>query len=328
MGDLTRMPNGVAPVGLAAALPLDRIQEGLIDAFLASRKANTVAAYRRDLEDFRAWVAAQPATAAYADTIDRVARELLALAPGQANALVLGYRASLDARGLAPATINRRLAALRSLVQLGKTLGLVGWDLEVENVDAAAYRDTRGPGRDGVKAMIAQAQERSDAKGVRDTAIVRLLHDTALRRGEVVSLDLEHYDPAAATLSILGKGRLQREPITLPDATQAALDEWIGARGRHPGPLFYRLDNAGAGDGRLTGAAVYQIVQRLGDDIGIRTRPHGLRHAAITSALDATNGNLRAAQSFARHRDPKVTMRYDDNRADLAGQTARLVAEE
>lgn len=328
MGDLVLQPESAAPSGMAAALPIDHLQARLIDAFLAGRKPNTVAAYRRDLEDFRAFVAGQSGMATYADTVDRVARELLGLVAGQANALALGYRAALQDRGLSPATINRRLAALRSLVKLGATLGLVSWELEVANIDDATYRDTRGPGRDGVRAILDHAQERADSKGVRDTAIVRLLHDTALRRGEVVSLDLEHYDPVAATLAILGKGRHQRETITLPDATRAALDEWIKIRGRHPGPIFFRLDNAGAGDGRLTGAAVYQIVQVLGDDVGIRTRPHGLRHTAITSALDATNGNLRAAQSFARHRDPRVTMRYDDHRADLAGQTAKLVAED
>ncbi|RJF84819.1 integrase [Azospirillum cavernae] len=316
------------PVGLGDALPIGALQERLIDSFLAGRKANTIAAYRRDLEDFRAFVAGQPGMAVYADTVDRVARELLGLSAGQANALALGYRSALLARGLSPATINRRLAALRSLVKLGATIGLVSWDLEVENVDGASYRDTRGPGRDGVRAILNHAQDRADAKGVRDTAIVRLLHDTALRRGEVVSLNMEHYDPATATLSILGKGRHQRETITLPAATKAALDSWIDVRGRQPGPIFFRLDNAGAGDGRLTGTAVHQIVRLLGEDIGIQTRPHGLRHAAITSALDATNGNIRAVQSFARHRDPRVTLRYDDNRADLAGQTACLVAED
>jgi integrase/recombinase XerC len=47
---------------------------------------------------------------------------------------------------LQAATINRRLAALRSLVKLTNTLGLVSWTLAVENVKAQAYRDTRGPG--------------------------------------------------------------------------------------------------------------------------------------------------------------------------------------
>lgn len=321
------MVPATVPMGLADALPIAQLQERLIDSFLAGRKPTTVAAYRRDLEDFRAFVARQPGAAVYAASIDRVVQELFGLAAGQANALALGYRADLLTRGLSPATVNRRLAALRSLVQLGRTLGLVGWSLEVENVGSAAYRDTRGPGHDGVMAIIGKAEDRGDAIGVRDTAIVRLLHDTALRRGEVVSLDHAHYDAEAATLAILGKARREREMVTLPDATRAALDAWVGVRGAWDGPLFVRLDNAGAFEGRLSGEAVRLIVRRLGVGAGVPARPHGLRHSAITEALARTNGNVSAVQGFARHRDPRVTIRYNDNRDDEAGRIASLITE-
>ena len=56
-------------------------------------------------------------------------------------------------------------------------------------------------------------------------------------------------------------------------------------------------------------------------------RPHGVRHASITDALDCTNGNIRVVQRFSRHRDLRVLTRYDDNRRDLGGEMARLVAE-
>ncbi|KAA0578867.1 tyrosine-type recombinase/integrase [Azospirillum sp. B21] len=312
----------------APALRLDRIQEHLLDAFYAGRSTNTVRAYRRDHEDFRTFVARQDGLAAFAATAEQAVRMLLAVEHGQANALALGYRNDMVRRGLQPATVNRRLAALRSVVQLGNTLGLVTWALQVENVDAMAYRDTRGPGRDGVRAMVAQAKERTDAKGLRDTAIVRLLHDVALRRGEVVSMDLEHYESRRGTVAVLGKGRTQRERVTLPAATRTALDAWIAVRGKDPGPLFHRLDAAGRGEGRLTGAAVYQIIRELGAGVGITTRPHGLRHSAITAALDASNGNIRAVQRFSRHRNVQTLQIYDDNRADLAGQMAALIAED
>jgi len=312
----------------AAALLLDRLQEHLLDAFYAGRGENTVRAYRRDHEDFRTFVARQKGFESFGDTAERAVRLLLAIEHGPANALALGYRNDLTGRGLQPATINRRLAALRSVVKLGNTLGLVAWSLDVENVDSVAYRDTRGPGRDGVQAMIQQAKVRTDAKGLRDTAILRLLHDVALRRGEVVSLDLEHYDAKRGAVAILGKGRTQRERITLPAGTRRALDAWVAARGKHAGPLFHRLDQAGAGCGRLTGAAVYQVVQALGADVGIETRPHGLRHSAITAALDASNGNIRAVQKFSRHRDVRVLQTYDDNRADLAGEMASLISDD
>jgi hypothetical protein len=59
-----------------------------------------------------------------------------------------------------------------------------------------------------------------------------------------------------------------------------------------------------------------------------RVRPHGFRHHAITRALDLTSGDLRRVQRFSRHRDPRTVLRYDDNRRDLGGEVASLVANE
>jgi integrase/recombinase XerC len=85
---------------------------------------------------------------------------------------------------------NRRLAALRSLVKLANTLGLVSWTLAVENVKAQAYRDTRGPGLEAYKAVRAVAQAQPGTKGLGDVALLRLLRDLGLRRGEAVRLDV------------------------------------------------------------------------------------------------------------------------------------------
>ena len=56
-------------------------------------------------------------------------------------------------------------------------------------------------------------------------------------------------------------------------------------------------------------------------------RPHGLRHASIAAALDTSNGDVRAAQAHARHANRQTTMRYDDNRQDLAGKVAAKLAD-
>ncbi len=79
--------------------------------------------------------------------------------------------------------------------------------------------------------------------------------------------------------------------------------------------------------GRITPQSLTRLVKRLGREAGLKVTPHGLRHAAITDALDLSNGNLRAVQRFSRHRDPRVLSVYDDNREDLGGQVAALVAE-
>ena len=134
-------------------------------------------------------------------------------------------------------------------------------------------------------------------------------------------------DSAAGRVAVRGKGRSQAEPLTLPEPTKAALLAWLRVRGRRDGPLFTNFDRAGKGAGRLTGAAVCYIVKTLGVDAGVIVRPHGLRHLAITSALDATRGDVRAVQRFSRHRDLRVLSFYDDNRRDLGGDVARLVAD-
>ena len=76
----------------------------------------------------------------------------------------------------------------------------------------------------------------------------------------------------------------------------------------------------------MTGSSVYRLVRDLGSAVGVKARPHGLRHAAITEALDVTRGDVRAVQRFSRHRDVGVLSAYDDSRQDLGGEVARKVA--
>jgi integrase/recombinase XerC len=202
----------------------------------------------------------------------------------------------------------------------------VTWSLEVQGVRSEGYRDTRGPGRAGFLALLGQLDGRPDAKGFRDRALLRLLYDLGLRRAEAVGLDVEDLDRQSGTLAVLGKGRSEKVRLTLPDETRAAVEAWLAVRGDGPGPLFRSIDRAGRLKGRLSGTAVYLIVRQLGQRAGLRARPHGLRHAAITEALDLTGGDVRAVQRFSRHRDVRVLQRYDDNRKDLAGDVARRVA--
>jgi integrase/recombinase XerC len=60
---------------------------------------------------------------------------------------------------------------------------------------------------------------------------------------------------------------------------------------------------------------------------GLKTRPHALRHSAITTALDQTNGDVRAVQRFSRHKDIRVLTVYDDHRQNLGGKVAAMLAE-
>jgi integrase/recombinase XerC len=292
--------------------------EDLIPAFLSGRNPQTLEAYRRDLEAFARFIGT--------GNINGAARQLLSGSLGEANHLALTYRNHLTGQKLSPATINRRLSALRSLVQLARTLGMVTWKLEVQGVKSVSLRDTRGCGLDGFRTVLRLASaQRNAVKAVRDTALLRLLFDLGLRRSEVVALQLSDVDVAGKRVTVLGKGRTQREPMTLPDETRKALEAWLAVRGTSPGPLFTNCDRAGKGSG-LTASGVYTLVRHLGGKAKVKARPHGLRHAAITALLDLLNGNVRVVQKFARHADPSTTMRYDDNRRDDGGQAAAKLA--
>lgn len=297
----------------------------LLGAFLAGRKPATLRAYRKDLNDFAAFLGVQDAGEAV--------ELLVAGSAGQANALTLGYRAHLTDRRLAPATVARRVAALRSVVKLARTLGRITWAVDIPSPRAEAYRDTRGPGLDGWRAMLAAATERATTpKGKRDLALLRLMHDLGLRRGEVAALDLADLDLAAGTVAVVAKGKAEKSPLTLNPPAAAALADWVAARGDWPGPLFVRLDRAaGPGrPGRLGPGNVARVSHALGRRAGVPrgTNPHGLRHQGITRALDLARGDVRKVRRFSRHAKLETLLRYDDNRADEAGAVARMLGED
>src|SRR5215213_4859894 len=177
-------------------------------------------------------------------------------------------------RGLQVTTINRRLSTLRSLVKLANTHGLVTWTLSVESVPAPPYRDMGELGRGGFHTLLKAAGAQPGAKGLRDVALLRLLHDLGLRRSEAVRLDTDAVDLTGNRILIPGRGRSPKQPVSLPEPTRAALAAWLEARGPEPGPLFVNFDRAGKGQ-RLTGAAVYHIVGWLGARPGSRSARTG-----------------------------------------------------
>src|SRR3954447_9794082 len=315
---MTTLPR---PGSVPPALP-DRTR--LLDVFLAGRKPKTLAACQADLEDFRRFIEANSVST---PTIGKAVEELLGGFGFLASLQIDRYKSEMRERGLPVATINRRLGMLRSLVKLANTLGLVSCTVWVRNVPAQPYRDTDGPGRDGFRAMLEAAGAQPGPKGLRDVALLRLLHDLGLRRSEVVRLDVDDVDLPGNQISVLSRGRSLKQSVTLPAPTRAALAAWLEARGSEPGPLFVNFDRARKGH-RLTGTAVYHIIGWLGAKAGLTVRPQELRHLAITTALDRTDGDVRAVAEFSRHRDLRPLSRYCDNRQELAGKVAALIAEE
>ncbi len=303
--------------------------DDVVEAFLRQYSANTLAAYDSDLKDFGRFYGGGL-------TAKQAVASLFQCSQATANMLVMRYRQWLEGQGLSPSTVGRRLAAIRSIVRLGRTLGQVTFTIDVRSPKQVKLRDTRGPGRDGwlmMRDAARQSAELGDHRAIRDLAIVAVLRGCALRRNELIELDLAHAElDGEPAIWIRGKGQSERIRLTLPDSSAEALRAWIAARGEEPGPLFYRMDRGVKYSGimtRLTGRSIGRLVPKLAERSGIarRVRPHGIRHEAITAALDRTHGDVRRVQQFSRHKDVRTLMRYDDNRKDEAGSIAKLIDE-
>ena len=329
MGNELAIPNTPALEGDLVEVEVPNVRDlDLFGALLADARTEwTRRARVQDLSDLAKFL--------HLESADQACAAAIAGGAPRANAICAAYSAYMQDRGLGASTINRRLSSIRRLVKLARRYELVSWTLEVDALRVEGYRDTTGPGLDGWHRMLETATRLASrtARGKRDLALIRVLHDLGLRRSEARGLRLADLELDAGRLHVLGKGRTQRIPRTLNKPTLLALSRWVDVRGTEPGPLFTRMDKArpkGQELHSLNGESVRRIVNGLGRRAGLSrvVRPHGLRHQAITRILELTGGNLTAAQAFGRHADPKTTQKYNDNRTDVAGEMTRILGED
>jgi integrase/recombinase XerC len=307
----------VSKLALAARFQsyLENHERDILAELLADKRSlNTRRAYERDINDFFVTVLGEPPNPA-------LVIEFLGLERFTAIALVLKYKAALIKKGLAEATVNRRLAALKSLVSFAQKAGKCLWSLEeIRGEKVTTYRDTSGVDVADYRKVL-ETCDRATPKGVRDYVILRLLWDNALREAEVCKLNHGDFNAADRTLRILGKGRgTQYETISLTDGCTAAIGAWVALNPGSPkAPIFTALSRNAIGH-RLTTRAVYDIVRGRAEQAGLSKilSPHRCRHSSITAALDA-GLDVRQVQKLSRHRKLDTLLIYDDNRANVQG---------
>ena len=279
--------------------------EPFLEAMAAERGAagNTLAAYRRDLDDFRDWLDARGETLAGAD-----------------RATVEAYLQSLEAAGRAPATRARRLSALRRFYRFALC---EGWREDDPVARIGGPRKARRlPGtleRHEVDGLLAEAarQAGKGPDGRRLLCLVELLYATGLRVSELVSLPARAARGDPRVLLVRGKGGRERV-VPLTEPARAALRDWLatrdageaaGAGGSAASPYLFpsrgRL-------GHLTRVGFYQALKTLALRAGIdpdRVTPHRLRHAFATHLLE-NGADLRAIQQLLGHADISTTEIY------------------
>lgn len=294
----------------------------LVAAFLSGRNKNTLASYSADIADFQSFLRAADVPAAVA--------KLLHAGQGAANLLVLEYKNALKERGLQSATINRRLSSIRAVVRMARMLGMVPWSLDIPNEKHQPYRDVSGVGVNGIEKIVANLRKRQRPSDIRNLCIIRLLFDLGLRRMELVNLDLKDVDLEKAEIWIRGKGRTQKEKLSLPEPTVMAIREWLAVRPEAAtDALFLNYARTKKRHERISGSGIYKVIRWLGSQVNLKIRVHGIRHDSISAAVRASKENnilLTDVLKFSRHKSLTTLQVYVDSIENRQGEIASLVA--
>ncbi len=218
------------------------------------------------------------------------------------------HLAALAERGLAPASMRRHLASLRSFFGFLETRG------RIERNPAAALRGPRRGRRlprfleEAEVERLLAAPASGDAEEHRDRALLETLYSTGCRVSELVGLDEDDLDLRRGLVRLRGKGRKERLGM-LGRPAQQAVQRWLAAKGNRGldrGPLL--LNHGG---GRLTDRSVRRILQRCLQRAGIQrdASPHTLRHSFATHLL-RRGADLRTIQELLGHASLGTTQIY------------------
>ncbi len=269
----------------------DRIAEHLA-ALRAERglAPATVVAYRRDLRDYAAHLGGRPPD----------------------GDLVADYVATLHRRGLAAASVARRIAAVRGFHRFLVAEGLAAVDPTLL-LDSPRRRAALPKALTVEEVLrLLEAPDAGTPEGRRDRALLEFLYATGARVSEAVGLDQLDLDLEEGTARVTGKGDKQRlVPVGGPAcrALLAYLPDRLAWRraGRDSGAVF--LNQRG---GRLTRQGIWGIVRRCALLSGLdpeTVSPHVLRHSAATHMVEG-GADLRTVQELLGHASISTTQVY------------------
>ena len=271
--------------------------------------ANTTAAYRNDLQQLSSFVSGKASSGARWASVDRP--------------LLIEYIVNLKERSYAPATVARKIAALKSFFDF----------LVAEHVLEKDPTDGLGSPKVGkslprtitveeAEELLKQPDKRNTAESSRDKAMLELLYATGMRVSEMVSLDVADVNLKAGFARCLGKGSKERIVPFYPTAGDALRDYIEKTR--------YQLLGQGADEAlflnrsgkRLTRQGFWLILKNYARqaNIGAGITPHTLRHSVATHMLHSGKMNLRELQEFLGHANIATTQIYTHLTSDHVRQ--------
>lgn len=258
--------------------------------------ANTRQAYERDLRLFCKMLGFKNS-----DALVNVSREQ-----------ITGYMTQLKERGLAAATIARKLAAIKAFYRFMTAEGYMDANpAEVVEAGTKGIKLPRVLSEDEVVRLLNQP-DITTAEGFRDRTMLEVLYATGMRVSELINLTLERVDLNMKYIIAFGKGSKERI-VPLGSAAAEFLQQYLEKvrpklthAGRNTNIVFLAF-----GGHELTRQRFWQIIRAYGRKANINKAltPHILRHSFATHLLD-NGADLRSVQELLGHSDISTTQIY------------------
>ena len=258
--------------------------------------ANTRQAYERDLRLFCKTLGFKNS-----DALVNVSREQ-----------ITGYMTQLKEKGLAAATIARKLAAIKAFYRFMTAEGYMDANpAEVVEAGTKGIKLPRVLSEDEVVRLLNQPDITS-AEGFRDRTMLEVLYATGMRVSELINITLERIDLNMKYIIAFGKGSKERI-VPLGSVAAEFLQHYLEKvrpklthAGRNTNIVFLAF-----GGHELTRQRFWQIIRAYGRKANINKAltPHILRHSFATHLLD-NGADLRSVQELLGHSDISTTQIY------------------
>lgn len=258
--------------------------------------ANTRQAYERDLRLFCKTLGFKNS-----DALVNVNREQ-----------ITGYMMQLKEKGLAAATIARKLAAIKAFYRFMTAEGYMDANpAEVVEAGTKGIKLPRVLSEDEVVRLLNQP-DITTAEGFRDRTMLEVLYATGMRVSELINLTLERVDLNMKYIIAFGKGSKERI-VPLGSVAAEFLQQYLEKvrpklthEDRNTNIVFLAF-----GGHELTRQRFWQIIRAYGRKANINKAltPHILRHSFATHLLD-NGADLRSVQELLGHSDISTTQIY------------------
>lgn len=258
--------------------------------------ANTRQAYERDLRLFCKTLGFKNS-----DALVNVSREQ-----------ITGYMTQLKEKGLAAATIARKLAAIKAFYRFMTAEGYMDTNpAEVVEAGTKGIKLPRVLSEDEVVRLLNQP-DITTSEGFRDRTMLEVLYATGMRVSELINLTLERVDLNMKYIIAFGKGSKERI-VPLGSVAAEFLQQYLEKvrpklthAGRNTNIVFLAF-----GGHELTRQRFWQIIRAYGRKANINKAltPHILRHSFATHLLD-NGADMRSVQELLGHSDISTTQIY------------------